>query len=127
MKRIFVYITILFAATMLIFVKCGKNDEGTVYTYYFSNTYVDTEDSIKVEKYLKPKNIAKITTFNGALENTDQQAVQLFNEMVSKISVTELDALQLKPTTTLTYAVSRWKQPSNPYSGTVIIKSFTYP
>jgi len=124
MKKIFIYITLFFAAS--IFVKCGK-EEGIIYTYYIETSEENAEDLAKIENYLKPKKLAKTNVLYGNVKDTDLQAIELFNEMVLKISITELNALNLKPASAFTYAVSRWKDPHNPYSGTVILESFTYP
>ena len=127
MKKIFVYIGI-FCTVAILFVKCSKQTEdGIMYNYYFNTHWANLEDSIKAENYLKPKKIAKTTVFNDNVQNTDQQAIELFNELLSQISIAELNDLHLEPTSSFTYAVSRWQNPHNPYSGTIIIKSFTYP
>ena len=125
MRKVFTYIVI--CSAVAIFAKCEKADEGILYHYYFSTHWANLEDSIKAENCLKPKRLAKTTSFVGNVQDTDLQAIGLFEEMASIISVDELDSLHLQPASTFTYAVSRWTEPHNPYSGTVILDSYTYP
>ena len=127
MKKIFFYTaTLCFAVAM--FVKCKPAEqEGIMYNYYFTTHWANSEDSIKVENYLKPKKLAKTMVFNGSINDADRQAIKLFEELASQISVTELDNFHLDPTTSFMYAVNRWKNPNNPLSEPIIIESFIYP
>ena len=126
MKKTFIYITIFFAAAM--FVKCNKASEGIIYNYsIFSSSFANNSDSIKVAEYIKPKKIVKVISIDKKIEAADNEAIETFDKLAEKLSVAELDDLKLAPATTFTFAVSRWQQPSNPYSGIKILKEFSYP
>ncbi|GHT31607.1 hypothetical protein FACS189434_01650 [Bacteroidia bacterium] len=120
MKKIIFYISILLSAAA-----CEQLETGTVYFYHVSEVNASQADSIKIKDYVRTKNIIAEQAFDeGSISTCDQKAIELFEQYAARINVEEIK--DLTPASSFTYAVSRWKNKDNPYSGTVYVDSVVY-
>jgi hypothetical protein len=123
MKKLFFYISILFAAA--IFATCQKVETGTIYFYHISEVNASLDDSIKIKNYVSSKNIVKEQAFDeSSLSACDKKAIEVFDQYAAQIKIEEIE--DLTPASSFTYAVSRWKNKDNPFSGAVNIDSIVY-